>query len=154
MSSAKVALPGTTFGAPGDASTAPTVATRAGSVAPAARRSTARIISAAAARASLRRLMGTVPACPASPTTSIRNRLAPAIAVTIPDRQLQLLEHRPLLDVQLDIAQHRLAPAGEGGDGGGIAAEAAQGRLEMHALLVGDVERLRLEGAGDRARAR
>ena len=36
----------------------------------------------------------------------------------------------------------------------GIAAEAAQSRLQMHALLVGDVQGLRLEGARDRARAR
>ncbi len=126
MSSVKVARPGMTLGAPGDASTAPTVATSPGSLAPCARRSTARIISAAAASASLRSSIGTVPAWPASPTTSIAEPAGAGDRGDDADRQLQLLEHRPLLDVHLDIAQHLLAAPGDARDGGRVAAEAAQ----------------------------
>ena len=47
-------------------------------------RSTATTASDAAASASRRRFMGTVPACPALPMTSTRSRVAPAMEVTTP----------------------------------------------------------------------
>ena len=69
------------------------------------------------------------------------------------DRQLQLLEHRALLDMHLDIAQHGVTPPADRRDRRRVAAEAAQRSLEMGALGVDHVQRLRVERAGDRARA-
>ena len=76
-----------------------------------ATRSTASTISAAAASASWRRPIGTVPAWPASPVTSTVKRLAAVDRGDDADRQALGLEHRPLLDVHLDIGEHVLAAA-------------------------------------------
>ena len=74
--------PGMTLIAPGKASSCPTVATRSGVLR--ASVSIANTHSDAAANASLRRFIGTVPACPATPWISTTKRLAPLIAVTTP----------------------------------------------------------------------
>ena len=66
-------------------------------------RSTAAIISAAAASASRRIAIGTVPACPASPFTCARARVMPAIAETMPTARSFDFELRALLDVHLEI---------------------------------------------------
>ncbi len=71
-----------TFIAPGIASMRPTVPTISGN--PAAMRSIASTHSAAAASASRRSAIGTVPACPAMPVSSMLKRLPPLIAVTTP----------------------------------------------------------------------
>ena len=68
------------------------------------RRSTASTISAAAAAASWRSAIGTVPACPATPSIVMRNRADPAIEVTTPTGRSLLQQHRSLLDMNLEIA--------------------------------------------------
>ena len=81
-SSENVVRPGITFMAPGCASMRPTVATTSGS--PVAMRSTASTHCAAAASASRRKAIGTVPAWPAMPVNSMLKRLPPLMAVTTP----------------------------------------------------------------------
>ena len=118
-----------------------------------AARSTASTISAAAARASRRRCIGTVPAWPATPVTSMVKRDAPLIAVTMPTRQVLRLQHRPLLDMDLDIAQHVIGPARSVGYPGGIAAELLQRFAQADAVGVAHVQGRRVEGPRHGARA-
>ncbi len=82
QSSRKRPTDGITFTAPGWNFSRPTVATRSG--VDRAWRSTSSTISAAAAPASWRSIIGTVPAWPATPFTFTTARLAPLMAVTMP----------------------------------------------------------------------
>ena len=77
-----------------------------------ARASTTPTISAAAASASRRMAIGTVPACPGDPVTLTRCRVPPAMAVTTPERQALVEQHRPLLDVHLDVGRDRARDRG------------------------------------------
>ena len=77
-----------------------------------ARDSTARMNCAAPASASLRIPIGVVPAWPALPAKTTFARVCPAIAE--PPPPLPQLEDRPLLDVDLDVADQRPGPGWAG----------------------------------------
>ena len=69
------------------------------------------------------------------------------------DRQPRRLEHRSLLDVELDVGEH--VARGERGvaDARGIEAERAHRVAQRHAVAARPVEQRAVERAGDRARA-
>ena len=100
---------GITLIAPGSTDILPTVPTSPACVSQ--WRSTNSTISLAAVSASWRAPIGTVPACPASPVTCTLRRVAPAIAVTTPTGKSLVQQHRPLLDVRLDVGDDVLAAA-------------------------------------------
>ncbi len=62
----------------------------------------ASISSDAPVNASCRMRIGTVPAWPASPSTTTRMRLWPMMPVTTPSGWFSGLQHRPLLDVHFE----------------------------------------------------
>ena len=134
MSSVKVALPGMTLGAPGSTSIDPTVADQA-----LVRASHGTVLDRQDHLGRRRQRILAQRHRHGAGMAGMAGDRDPKPAGTVDrgddaDRQLELLEHRPLLDMDLDIAQHALAPAGDGRDRRGIAAEAAQGCLEMDAL--------------------
>ena len=115
---------GMTLIAPGCTCATPTVATVSVRVEPA--RSTMPIISATAASASRRMVIGTVPAWPASPITVARARVMPLMAETIPTGRSFASSERSLLDMHLEIAAIARRVAGERRRTVRIAAEADQ----------------------------
>ena len=66
-----------------------------------------------------------------------------------PERLARRLQHRPLLDMALDIAEHGLRVAGETGDGVGVEAEATERVAEPEAVGIFHVEHGGVEGAGE-----
>ncbi len=94
MSRVSATSPGMTLTAPGAQRSVPTVATR---FPPCSRVSVSisTIHSAAAASASFRWLIGTVPACPASPVKRQFRRRAPLIASTTPKASPSCSRHGP-----------------------------------------------------------
>ncbi len=75
-------------------------------------RSIASAVSAAASPASRRASIGVVPAWEAWPAKLIRVRSTPAQPATAAIAQPLALEHRPLLDVELEIGAESVAPRG------------------------------------------
>ena len=84
--------------------------------------------------------LGTVPAWPAMPRISTIRRLAPLIAVTTPTGKPSRLEHRSLLDVQLDIGEDLLAPERRPRDARRIEPEGRERIAHRHVLRVDLVE--------------
>ncbi len=66
---------------------------------------------------------------------------------------VRAFEHRPLLDVKFDVAQHRLAPPGDGGNRRGVEPEGGHRLAHGDAGLVAALQRCHVEGAGDGTRA-
>ena len=152
-STIEVGLPGITFATPGETATSPTVATRPGVWRATA--STSPTVCAAAASASRRSSIGTVPAWPVAAAEAERGTRLPGDAGHDAQRQPPLLEHRSLLDVELGVADQRarLARAAPS-SAAGVAAEAADGVLERHAVVVEPRERGPVEAAGEHGAAR
>ncbi len=65
------------------------------------------------------------------------------------DRQVLGLQHRPLLDMGLDIGEHLARSARRLVHVRGVQAEVEQGLAEGHARLVGDLQSRRADGLGD-----
>ena len=89
---------GTTFTAFGSTSTTPTVATAPSRAQPPTCSTKRAAFTSASSRASI----GVVPAWSARPSKTTAPRAWPAIAVTMPSGSPRALQHRPLLDVQLE----------------------------------------------------
>ena len=104
----------------------PTVATSS-RLGAAATRSTPKIISLAAASASRRAPIGTVPAWPAKPVTVTRRAHGAVDGGDGAERRALRLQHRPLLDVQLEIGGDVALPADAGAVGLGVAADTRRG---------------------------
>ena len=107
------ARPGTTLYEPGSVAMSPIVATQPGKPVVTVSR-TPRTKAAAPRAASLRASIGVVPACRASPSNTTLNEAEPMIPVTMPMSMPALLEHRTLLDVELEVAGERARVAARG----------------------------------------
>ena len=137
--------------APGSAVSQPTVPTRLGWREAVA--STARTSSAAAQRASWRRSIATVPACPATPVNATRARVCPRLRRRRPPANPARFEDRDLLDVDLGVAEpvSELSPACQ--ERGRVAAEVDDAGGEAVAIVVAPAEPGGIDAALDGATA-